>query len=122
MRIREDKREWPPWVESITHVAHFLMTVNSSVNFYIYMVKHFRLMRKCSFFGTCGEAGSDESATYTTTTHSARVSTNLELAQRRSVRLCAPSNGVAFDEDGVSKETDAMLRVSPRKNGSGLER
>ena len=38
---REDKREWPPWVESVTHISHFLMVVNSSVNFYIYCIKHF---------------------------------------------------------------------------------
>ncbi len=38
---REDKRAWPPWVESVTHISHFLMTVNSSVNFYIYCVKHY---------------------------------------------------------------------------------
>lgn len=42
-----DKRQWPSWVESTTHVAHFLMSVNSSVNFYVYCVKHF----KCPFFG-----------------------------------------------------------------------
>lgn len=24
----EDKRAWPAWVESVTHISHFLMTVN----------------------------------------------------------------------------------------------
>lgn len=46
---KEDKREWPPWVESTTHISHFLFTFNSSVNFYIYCVKHFKLVsRLCS--------------------------------------------------------------------------
>lgn len=38
-----DKRKWPSWIESTTHVAHFLMSLNSSVNFYVYCVKHFRI-------------------------------------------------------------------------------
>ena len=36
-----DKRSWPPWVESVTHISHFLTTLNSSVNFYVYCLKHF---------------------------------------------------------------------------------
>ena len=43
----KDKRDWPPWIESLTHIAHFAMSVNSSVNFYVYCFKHFR---KCAFF------------------------------------------------------------------------
>lgn len=43
----EDKRAWPAWVESVTHISHFLMTVNSSVNFYVYCVKHYKLLSKC---------------------------------------------------------------------------
>ena len=39
----EDQRKWPPWVESVTHISHFLTTFNSSVNFYIYIFKHFDL-------------------------------------------------------------------------------
>ena len=37
-----NKRQWPSWIESTTHVAHSLMSLNSSVNFYVYCVKHFR--------------------------------------------------------------------------------
>ena len=37
-----DKRQWPSWIESTTHVAHFLMSFNSSVNFYVYCAKHVR--------------------------------------------------------------------------------
>ena len=40
-----DKRQWPPWIESTTHIAHFLMSLNSSVNFYVYCVKHCQLCR-----------------------------------------------------------------------------
>ncbi len=42
----EDKRAWPPWVESVTHISHFLMTLNSSTNFYIYCAKHYNVMPK----------------------------------------------------------------------------
>ena len=46
MQVRlttNNKRSWPSWVESTTHVAHSLMSLNSSVNFYVYCVKHFRV-------------------------------------------------------------------------------
>ena len=36
-----EKEDWPPWIESLTHISHFLTTLNSSVNFYIYCFKHF---------------------------------------------------------------------------------
>lgn len=39
----KSKLSWPLWVECITHVSHFVVTLNSSVNFYIYCVKHFNL-------------------------------------------------------------------------------
>ena len=42
----DDKRSWPPWVECVTHIAHFLMTLNSSTNFYIYCGKHFNVIPK----------------------------------------------------------------------------
>ena len=42
----DDKRSWPPWVEGATHIAHFLMTLNSSTNFYIYCGKHFNCIPK----------------------------------------------------------------------------
>ena len=42
----DDKRSWPPWVECVTHIAHFLMTLNSSTNFYIYCGKHFNFIPK----------------------------------------------------------------------------
>ena len=41
----DDKRHWPSWIESTSHVAHFLMSFNSSVNFYVYCMKHFRICR-----------------------------------------------------------------------------
>ena len=55
---REDKTAWPPWVESVTHVSHFLMTVNCSVNFYIYCFKHYaggrlRWLLPCCCFCLC---------------------------------------------------------------------
>ena len=34
--------QWPSWVESITHVSHFLTTFNSSINFYIYFFSRLR--------------------------------------------------------------------------------
>jgi hypothetical protein len=52
----ENKRAWPPWVESVTHISHFLTTLNSSVNFYVYCFKHFNVISACwsdqvTFFG-----------------------------------------------------------------------
>ena len=43
----ENKRAWPPWVESVTHISHFLTTLNSSVNFYVYCFKHFNVISAC---------------------------------------------------------------------------
>ena len=54
---REDKREWPPWVESVTHISHFLMVVNSSVNFYIYCFKHFSFWSRGADGGGSGGGG-----------------------------------------------------------------
>ena len=39
--VRGQKEDWPSWIESLTHISHFLTTLNSSVNFYIYCFKHF---------------------------------------------------------------------------------
>ena len=39
--VRGQKEDWPTWIESLTHISHFLTTFNSSVNFYIYCFKHF---------------------------------------------------------------------------------
>ena len=32
--------KWPDWVEIMSNLSHVLTVVNSSVNFYIYLVKH----------------------------------------------------------------------------------
>ena len=46
-RIMNDENdediEWPTWVESITQISHFLIVLNSSVNFYIYWLTHYKL-------------------------------------------------------------------------------
>ena len=39
--VRGQEEDWPTWIESLTHISHFLTTLNSSVNFYIYCFKHF---------------------------------------------------------------------------------
>ena len=38
--INIDKIEWPPWVECITNISHFLIVFNASINFYIYYFNH----------------------------------------------------------------------------------
>ena len=44
MKDENDKDiEWPMWVESVTQLSHFLIVLNSSVNFYIYWVTHYKL-------------------------------------------------------------------------------
>ena len=30
--------EWPAWIESMTHLSHFMTTLNSSINFYVYFL------------------------------------------------------------------------------------
>ena len=64
-----DKRKWPSWIESTTHVAHFLMSFNSSVNFYVYCAKHVR-------FSCKQNSGSSENEfqTFTNTTSVCRKS------------------------------------------------
>ena len=32
---------WPPWVQYTVQFSHLLTTINSSVNFYIYTLKHY---------------------------------------------------------------------------------
>ena len=39
------KIEWPMWIESITSISHFLIVLNSSVNFYIYSATHYFMPR-----------------------------------------------------------------------------
>ena len=58
-----DKRKWPSWIESTTHVAHFLMSFNSSVNFYVYCAKHVRFSCKRNSGST-----ENEFQTFTNTT------------------------------------------------------
>ena len=36
--------QWPDWVEIFTNVSHLATTFNSSVNFYIYFAKHWRII------------------------------------------------------------------------------
>ena len=35
--------KWPVWVESLTHISHFLTVVSCSLNFYIYYLTHYGL-------------------------------------------------------------------------------
>lgn len=37
----KDIEELPKWVESYTQISHFLTVLNSSVNFYIYVITHY---------------------------------------------------------------------------------
>ena len=41
-RIQSDMEEipWPDWIENVTTVSHFLIVLNSSVNYYIYVLTH----------------------------------------------------------------------------------
>ena len=36
---------WPPWVQQVSQVSHLLTVLNSSVNFYIYSIKHWQRER-----------------------------------------------------------------------------
>ncbi len=73
----KDAREWPPWVESVTHISHFLMTFNSSVNFYIYCAKHQRFARALlSGRGAAALRGPDVESTTAATEHQVRYDGN----------------------------------------------
>ena len=84
---REDKREWPPWVESVTHISHFLMVFNSSVNFYIYCFKHFSFWRgprgvnRSETIGSMSLTHIDNNYTIST---SASAATSLGNSRRKS--------------------------------------
>ena len=39
---------WPTWVESTTHLSHFMTTFDSSINFYVYAFKQCMSRRKSS--------------------------------------------------------------------------
>jgi len=36
--------DWPEWIELVTHISHLMTVFNSSVNFYIYFAKHWRII------------------------------------------------------------------------------
>ena len=42
MKPDDEEFEWPEWVDSMTHVSHFLTTLNASINFYIYFFNRFK--------------------------------------------------------------------------------
>ena len=41
----EDDIPWPNWIETITTISHFLIILNSSVNYYIYAFTHNKVPR-----------------------------------------------------------------------------
>jgi len=47
LQVGRDKGQqlhWPPWIELVTHISHLMTVFNSSVNFYIYFAKHWRII------------------------------------------------------------------------------
>ena len=38
--LAQEDLVWPPWVQYTTFISHLLTVINSSVNFYIYFLKH----------------------------------------------------------------------------------
>ena len=40
--LAQEDLVWPPWVQYTTHFSHLLTVINSSVNFYIYFLKHYK--------------------------------------------------------------------------------
>ena len=43
-RAEGEQLHWPPWIELVTHISHLMTVFNSSVNFYIYFAKHWRII------------------------------------------------------------------------------
>ena len=44
-RFSNNDLVWKAWVESVTNVSNFLVVLSSSVNFFIYYVTHYRIIR-----------------------------------------------------------------------------
>ena len=42
MKDDSEEFEWPEWVDSMTHMSHFLTTLSASINFYIYFFNRFK--------------------------------------------------------------------------------
>ena len=45
-RMNKEKFVWNAWVESVTNISHFSVTLNSSVNFFIYCFTHYRVLNQ----------------------------------------------------------------------------
>ena len=45
--FEEDHFKWPLWIENISIVSHFLITLNSSINFYVYYVSRIKEVGTC---------------------------------------------------------------------------
>ena len=45
--FKEDNFLWPLWVENTSIISHFLITLNSSINFYIYYASRLQEIGKC---------------------------------------------------------------------------
>ena len=55
MASEDDTEEyWPGWVENVTHISHFLLAFNCSVNFYIYFFKRRASRRQGIKLQRCG--------------------------------------------------------------------
>lgn len=48
---------WPHFVEIFTNVSHLFLVFNSSVNFYIYLVKHPKILRSLRSLCDLGKKG-----------------------------------------------------------------
>ena len=48
--FEEDCFIWPAWIERVSNISHLLITLNASVNFYIYYAKHMKSVSKCILY------------------------------------------------------------------------
>ena len=39
----DENVNWPLWIQSVSQISHFLTVLNSSVNFYVYLMTHYGL-------------------------------------------------------------------------------
>ena len=53
--LGENELDWPVWVEYVTYTSHFLTTLSSSTNIFIYFIKH-----KAELLGSCRRRSSRE--------------------------------------------------------------
>ena len=87
---------WPPWIDSTSNISHFLITLNSSANFYIYYASQLKefgkwLFCKSNVKSTVNNRGV---GLETDTTRISPMITRINMKENGGVRVTAPPGNV----------------------------